>query len=117
MSGIKAYALDVSTTVLVEKTDENGNWVNPLLMLLGYDPQGKPQRRFTVLFPEAEDPFLVPALKDHAILAEYTPNEDLEKQYHSTIKAIKFEIARESAGLVIAPPSALRTLNQKKGGH
>lgn len=114
---IKAYALDPATTVITEGTDENGNWINPLVMMTGLDQTGKSKRQYTVLYPEAEDPFLVPALKDHAILGEYTPNEDLEKQYFEMVKRIKFEIARESAGLVIAPPSALGALNRKKGGH
>lgn len=117
MPKVRAFAIDVTTTVLVESVDENGNWVNPLVMMLFHDPAGKVQRSYSLLFSEAEDPFCVPALREHVIMAEYVINDDLEKQYYKMLDMIKEKVALEKSGLVAPTGKNIRDIGSKHRGN
>lgn len=115
---IRAFAIDVTTTVLVESIDENGNWVNPIVLTIFHDAQGKSQRAYTLLFSEAVDPFCTPALFPHCIMGEYPVNADLEKQYHAMVRSIKDTIRQEQSGIVAPSKAALNLIGTcKKGAH
>ena len=116
---VKAFAIDVNTTVLVGDVDSlNEHWIDPLVLTVFHDAQGKPQRAYTLLFSEALDPFYTPPLRPHCIMGEYIVNADLEKQYHEMVKTIKAKIRQEESGIVAPSKAALNLIGTgKKGTH
>lgn len=115
---VHAFAIDVTTTVLVGDIDKDGNWVNPIVMTLFHDQEGKTHRAYTLLFSEAVNPFCVPPLRSHCIMGEYDIRPDLEAQYHVMVQSIKDKIRQEESGIVKPSAAALNLVGTgKKGTH
>lgn len=112
MPKVKAYPIDITTTVLVERTDENGNWVNPLVMTVMPNNDGGMTRMFSLLFSEAKDPWCVPALLPHVIMGEYEITDELAQQYREMVKKIKHKIQMETSGIVAPSQAALRAIQK-----
>jgi len=111
---IVAFALSPQETVLVKEV-KDGRWIDPLVMVLTQDQQGKPMRFYSMLFPEAADPWNIPALNDHAIIGTWEVPPDLEKQYIFYMNDIKEK--RRVALMGIVKGSLIDLNNLSKAKH